>query len=169
MTAITGSYLMSGVEPGPMGAGQANITPYQIFDTADQEIVIGVTNERIWRRFCEAAGKPEWRTDPRYETNSARTLNRPAMIADIEALLATAPAAHWIERLEAAEVPCGAVNKMAQILEHRQILARGAVVDVEGLRQTGCPMRFEGVEPRYQRPQCLGESTQAVRAEFSAD
>ena len=166
MTAITGSYLMSGVEPGPMGAGQANITPYQIFDTADQEIVIGVTNERIWQRFCAAVDKPEWLADPRYDTNSARTVNRPDLVADIEALLATQPAAHWLGCLEAAGVPCGAVNKMAQIMEHRQVTARGAVVDVEGLRQTACPMRFDGVQPRYKRPQALGEATEAIRAEF---
>jgi crotonobetainyl-CoA:carnitine CoA-transferase CaiB-like acyl-CoA transferase len=162
MSAITASCLIAGKEPAPMGVGQSNISPYQIFQCKDDQIVIAVTNERIWQRFCTALGRLEWLTDPRFQGNGERNRNRAALVDEIRAVLATAPAADWIEKLEAAAVPCGGVQTVSQILNQRA----DTVVDVEGLKMVGNPMHIAGVESEYRRPPKLGEHTQAVLKEF---
>ncbi len=162
MTAITASYLIAGKEPAPMGVGQSNIAPYRSFQCQDGEIVVAVTNERIWQRFCGALERPGWLTDNRFLGNAERTRNRTALAKEIHAVLANAPAAHWIEKLEAASVPCGGVQTVSQILEQQA----GAVVDVGGLQMVGNPMHIAGVETEYRRPPELGEHTEAVLREF---
>ncbi len=162
MSAITASFLIAGKEPAPMGIGQANITPYQMFQCADGEIVIAVTNERIWQRFCEALGQPGWLADSRYQGNAERTRNRAALVAEIHSVLAGASAAEWIARLEAAAVPCGAVQTVPQMLGQRP----DVVISAGDLRLVGSPMHFAGVETEYRRPPRLGEQTEAVLREF---
>ena len=164
MSAITASCLVAGKEPAPMGVGQSNISPYQIFQCKDDQIVIAVTNERIWQRFCGALERPGWLADPRFHGNGERNRNRAALVEEIHARLATAPAANWIEKLESAAVPCGGVQTVSQILNQRADI----VVDVGGLKMVGNPMHIAGVETEYRRPPSLGEHTQAVLKEFEA-
>jgi len=145
-----------------MGIGQANITPYQIFQCSDEQIVIAVTNERIWERFCGALGRVDWFEDSRFLGNGERTRNRAALVAEIEAVLVGAPAAAWIAKLEAAAVPCGGVQTVAEMLGQRP----DVVVEAGGLRLVGSPMHFGDVETEYRRPPRLGEHTEAVLREF---
>ena len=126
--------------------------------------MIAVTNERIWQRLCEALERPEWFIDSRFQGNAERIRNRVGLAAEIEAVLATACVAEWIEKLEAASVPCGGVQTISQMLNQRA----DAVVDVEGLRMVANPMHIAGVETAYRRPPVLGENTEAVLREFCA-
>jgi crotonobetainyl-CoA:carnitine CoA-transferase CaiB-like acyl-CoA transferase len=162
MPAITASYLIAGKEPAPMGVGQSNIAPYQSFQCQDDQIVIAVTNERIWQRFCDALARPEWLIDGRFQGNAERTRNRTALAEEIHAVLATASAVHWIDKLKAASVPCGGVQTVGQILDQRD----AAAVDVEGLKMVGNPMHISGIDTEYRRPPRLGEHTRAVLDEF---
>ena len=171
MCPITGSCLMTGREPAPMGTGQANIVPYQMFRCLDGYIVAGAPNERLWRRFAEALGRPDWCEQECYRTNEARMAHRSQLIAEIEGVLGTANASHWIESLERAEVPCGEVLNVSRILEHPQLAARGSIVEMHHpalgtLRNIGYPARFEGITQTYRAAPLLGEHTSDVLAEF---
>jgi formyl-CoA transferase/CoA:oxalate CoA-transferase len=152
MTPLTAAYLLAGHEPRPMGTAQPNIAPYQMFLCRDASIVIGVTNERIWERFCAALSRPEWLAAGRFRGNAARNHNRGELVSAIEEVLRGDAAAAWLERLEKHEVPCAPVLTIAQILNHPHVQARGAVADVDGLRMVGSPLRFAGFEPVYRRP-----------------
>ncbi|MGH9662231.1 MAG: CaiB/BaiF CoA transferase family protein [Bryobacteraceae bacterium] len=167
MCSVAPSYLLAGVEPPPMGTGQANIVPYQLFDCADGQVMCGAPNDRIWERFCEALERPEWLADERYRGNRARVRHRAELVAAVEETMRARPVAQWLERLESHGVPCGPVLTIGQVLNHPQVVARGVVVETEHpelgrLRMVGSPMRFDGEPPRYSPPPRLGEHTQKI-------
>ena len=96
--------------------------------TQDGYIMIGAAGEAIWRRFAEALGHAEWCDDPRFASGPLRMQNREALEAEIEAVFATAPTAHWDNVLAAAGVPCGPVNNYDQLFNDPQVQHRGLVV-----------------------------------------
>jgi crotonobetainyl-CoA:carnitine CoA-transferase CaiB-like acyl-CoA transferase len=168
MPPLTAAYLLAGVDPAPMGTAQPNIAPYQMFRCQDSDIVIGVTNDRIWERFCDALGRPDWLADERYRGNASRNRHRSELVAEIEALLRTQPAARWLELLENAEVPCAPVLRIAEILNHPHLSAREVIAEIPdsgGMRAIANPMRITGLEPRYVRPPELGEHTEKIKRE----
>ena len=89
--------------------------------------MIGAAGEAIWKRCAEALGHAEWCDDPRFATNQQRVRNRPALEDAMEAVLTTAPTAHWVAVLEAAGVPCGPVYDYAQMFADPQVRHRGLV------------------------------------------
>ncbi len=172
MNAATSWCLLTGEEPAAMGVGQSNIAPYQIFQCQDQPIVIGVPNQRLWRRFSAALERPDWTADERYLDNAARNRNRSSLVAEIEKTLLRQPAAHWLGVLEQHEVPCAPIQQISEILRHPQVAARDVIVAVDHaglgpIRLVGNPMRFAGFQPAYRPPPRLGEHTAAVREEFA--
>ena len=97
--------LVSGKDPPRQGITHPNIVPYQPFDAADQPIIIAIGNERQFERLAAICGHPEWADDPRFADNAARVANRARLIALIADVIATRPAAEWLEQLEAAGIP----------------------------------------------------------------
>lgn len=165
MAPLTSGYLMAGIEPRPMGTAQPNIAPYQMFRCRDGSIVIGVTNDRIWERFCQALERPGWLAEERYRGNGSRNRHRGELVAAVEDVLSAGNAEEWLQRLERHEVPCAPVLTVAQILNHPHLAARQSVVDAGGLRMVANPMRFQDFTPGYAAPPELGEHTDAVRRE----
>ena len=167
---VTGT-LLTGQEPERVGTAQHNIVPYQMFHCRDAPIVFGSPNERLWQRLCEALEHPQWLEDPRFQGNAARNQHRAELVGEMEAVLRTRPAAHWLERLERCEVPCGPVCSISEALSLPQVAARGTVVECDHaelgrLRLVGNPMRMAGTPFAYRAPPGLGEHTQAVMQEF---
>jgi len=163
MAPLTSAYLMAGKEPQPMGTAQPNIAPYQMFRCRDAPLVIGVTNDRIWERFCHALERPDWLADERYRGNRSRNAHRAVLVSAIESVLLERSAAEWLERLTQSEVPCAPVLTVAEILKHPHIAARGILVEADGLKMVGNPMRFAGFEPEYKAPPALGQHTDQIR------
>ncbi|MBI3965388.1 MAG: CoA transferase [Chloroflexi bacterium] len=125
-------YFGSGEVPKPMGSAHRLAAPYQAYRTGDDRyIVIATTNESLWSRCCDALGLEPLVGDPRFESNAKRAANKEALAAIIEERLATQPAQHWLDRLEAAGVPSGPVNTLDQVFTDPQVLARGMVAEVE--------------------------------------
>lgn len=168
------NYFATGKVPGRMGTGHPNIAPYQAFRAADGWMIIGVANDGLWRRFCEALGFDGLRDDPRFRTNSDRTRNRAELAAILQEAFCTKPMAAWLEPLEAAGVPCGPINDVAQVLSDPQVAAREMVVGlphpkVPDLRVPGVPIKLDGLRAadHFRRPPpLLGEHTAEVLAEL---
>ena len=136
----TGLYLATGEVAVPRGSRHRLAAPYEALKTADGYIAVGVTSQRLWKRFCQALTVPDLETDPRFATPTERIANRDQLQERIEAILARGPTAHWEELLLAQGVPCGPVNTIAQAVNDPQIVARGLLAEVEGRRFTRAPV-----------------------------
>src|SRR4029453_18344983 len=112
--------LVSGKDPPRQGNTHPNIVPYQPFDAADQPIIIAVGNDRQFSRLAQICGHPEWTNDERFATNAARVANRAEIVRLVAAVIADRPAAEWLERLEAAGIPAGPINRISQALSDVQ-------------------------------------------------
>jgi crotonobetainyl-CoA:carnitine CoA-transferase CaiB-like acyl-CoA transferase len=77
---------------------------------------VSVVNEGAFKRFCAVIERPEWLTDPRYQRNAVRIANRPALLAELEAIFITRPATTWVAAFEAADIPCGPVNTVSEAM-----------------------------------------------------
>jgi crotonobetainyl-CoA:carnitine CoA-transferase CaiB-like acyl-CoA transferase len=168
------NYLATGRIPGRMGTGHPNIAPYQAFEAADGWMIIGVANDGLWRRFCDALGFAELKDDPRFRTNNDRTANRAELAAILQAIFRTKPKAAWLEPLEAAGVPCGPINNVAEVLSDPQVAAREMLVHiphpkVPDLRAPGVPIKLDALRAAdhiRRPPPLLGEHTAEVLAEL---
>jgi CoA:oxalate CoA-transferase len=150
-------YTTTGEIPGPMGARHPSITPFEAFATGDGNIIIAAGNDALFARLAAALGRPDLADDPRYRTNALRNRHQEALKAEIEGVLQSAGTGHWIEVLEAAGVPCGPVNNIAQAIAHPQTDARNMLVAVDDpvagpLRLAGNPMKFSAFADPPTRP-----------------
>jgi len=167
------NYLTTGKAPGRAGNAHQNIVPYQVFAAADGHVVIAVGNDSQYAKFCEIAGRPDLAADPRFASNAGRVRNRAALVPLLEAIVRDRPAAFWAEKLEAAGVPCGPINSIAQALGDPQAVARGIRVDLPHpvggtVPLVGMPIRMSGSSPNYERPPpLLGQHTDEVLRELA--
>lgn len=144
-------YTTSGEIPGPLGARHPSITPFEAFKAKDGDIIIAAGNDALWLKLTEALGHPELAQNPNYKTNPLRNQHQPQLKAEIDAILSTNTRDHWIALLEAAGLPCGPVNNVAQAIAHPQVEARNMLVDVADattgpLRLVGNPMKFSAFD-----------------------
>ncbi|MEY3269455.1 MAG: hypothetical protein RL480_2215 [Pseudomonadota bacterium] len=122
-------YAVSGVAPGPLGARHPSITPFAAYACQDGHIVIAAGNDALWAALLDALDPGALKANPRFATNALRTEAADTIATILETALMTAPAAHWLPRLEAAGVPCGPLHDVAQALAHPQVRARGMVIE----------------------------------------
>jgi crotonobetainyl-CoA:carnitine CoA-transferase CaiB-like acyl-CoA transferase len=166
------SYLVSGAQPPRLGNGHPSIVPYQLFPSQDGHVILAVGNDAQFQRFAEVAGAAELARDPRFATNQNRVLNRDVLVPVLEALMRTRPTAQWMAELELAGVPCGPINKFADLEANEQVVARGVFKTIPhpsagSMRSVANPMRFSrtGVEDE-RAPPLLGVDTEGVLREF---
>jgi crotonobetainyl-CoA:carnitine CoA-transferase CaiB-like acyl-CoA transferase len=165
-------FFATGQSVGPTGSAHLLTAPYQAFRTRDGWINIGGANQANWERIAEVLGHPEWRTDPRFATNSDRMRNLDALSEAMNAVLATRGKDEWIAAFDAAGVPVGPVNTIGEALSHPQVAARGMVVDLVhpqagATKALGCPIHFSATPTRIDRPApMLGEHTRELLREY---
>ena len=140
-------YTSTGEIPGPMGARHPSITPFEAFATADGNIIIAAGNDGLFIKLAQALGRGDLAENPLFKTNPLRNQHQEALKAEIESVLREAGTDHWIAVLEAAGVPCGPVNNIAQALAHPQTEARNMLVAVDdptmgSLQLAGNPMKL---------------------------
>jgi crotonobetainyl-CoA:carnitine CoA-transferase CaiB-like acyl-CoA transferase len=149
--------------------------PDLIFRTADGYIAAGTVSDAEWRGLCGVLGKPEWIEDPRFHTGAARSANITERVTLIGEVLRHETSAAWLEKLDAAEVPCAPVLTRRELLDDPQVVANGLVVqyDQPGLgriRQARPAARFERTPSRIRRPAPgIGEHTREILAELGDD
>lgn len=132
----------TGEIPRPLGARHPSIVPFAAFRTGDGHVVIAAGNDQLFRRMCGALQRPDMAEDPRYATNAKRAEHVVALGMEIEEVLQMQPTAHWLGVLEAAGVPCGAINDVSQVVADPQIAARNMLVTLEGFEDS--PVRVAG-------------------------
>ncbi len=143
-------YVSTGEVPGPLGARHPSITPFEAFRTADGWMIVAAGNDGLFRRLCVALDRAALADDPRFANNDRRTMNATALKAELEAALAGRGTADWLAAIDAAGVPCGPINDVAQALADPQIAARNMVVTADDaragrLRMAGNPIKLSGV------------------------
>lgn len=124
------SYLNSRHNPVRLGNGHPNIVPYQVFETADDPIIIAAGNDSQFRKLCVLANIEEVATDARFATNAARVVNREAIVEIVNQALKTKPRAYWLSECEKVGVPCGPVNTLEQVFNDAHVQQRGAEISM---------------------------------------
>jgi formyl-CoA transferase len=161
--------LVSGVASKRMGAGHPNIVPYQPFNAKDQPIIIAVGNDRQFAKLAAIVGHSDWAADPAYATNAARVSVREKLVPLIADIIATKPAAEWLDQLEAAGIPAGPINTISQALADPQAAHRGAQISAGGgalgeVPMVGSPIRIDGERSDAPLPPpALGEHGDLLR------
>jgi CoA:oxalate CoA-transferase len=140
-------YTTTGEIPGPMGARHPSITPFEAFATDDGHIIIAAGNDGLYVKLTEALARPDLAQNPLFATNPLRNQHQAALKAEIEAALSGGTTEHWLAVLEAAGIPCGPVNNVAQAVAHPQVEARNMLVDCDDpvtgpLKLAGNPMKL---------------------------
>jgi crotonobetainyl-CoA:carnitine CoA-transferase CaiB-like acyl-CoA transferase len=165
------NYLTTGAPPRRLGNAHPNIVPYQDFPTADGNFILTVGNDGQFRRFAEVAGQPQWADDPRFATNKQRVAHRAELVVLIRQATVFKTTAEWVSQLEAAGVPCGPINDLAQMFQDPQVLARELAVSLAHplageVPQVASPIRLSETPVQYRHaPPLLGEHTDVVLGE----
>jgi crotonobetainyl-CoA:carnitine CoA-transferase CaiB-like acyl-CoA transferase len=168
---VASNYLNGGRVPGRMGNEHPNIVPYQTFPACDGEIAVAVGNDRQFARLCALLGRPELAEDERFAHNDQRVRHRDELVPILAELFRQAPANVWMERLNAAEIPCGPIQTLDRVFADPQVRAREMVqsfsLPTGGLaRVVGNPMKFSETPVVYRSaPPALGEHTEEVLRE----
>jgi CoA:oxalate CoA-transferase len=110
-------YLNAGIVAEPIGSGHPSMTPFEVYPTADRDIVIALGSEKDWPRFCSALELPELIDDPRYQTDAARIDNRASMNRILNALLQRNSSDYWQQKLLAVSIPCTIIENIKSIAE----------------------------------------------------
>ena len=157
------NFLVSGEDPPRQGNTHPNIVPYQPFEAADRPLVIAVGNDRQFARLAELSGHPEWASDPRFATNSARVANRDEIVGLVAEAIRAQPAAYWFDRLEAAGIPAGPINRISEAIADVQAQHRHMVRTIAGVPMVGSPVRIDGERSDSDLPPpALGEHTDEI-------
>ncbi|HUZ65849.1 MAG TPA: CoA transferase [Acetobacteraceae bacterium] len=168
-------WLMDGEVPGQAGNNHPTSIPTGVFATADGHINIAAAGGDIYRRLCDALGAPQLAADPRFATADARSANRDALNAEIEAITRTVASAEWVERLNRAGVPSGPINRIDEVFADPQVrhLGMAAPVDHPALGRidlVGQPITLSRTPWALRSPTPeAGEHTDAVLRELGYD
>jgi crotonobetainyl-CoA:carnitine CoA-transferase CaiB-like acyl-CoA transferase len=130
------NYLVNGAKlppPQRMGNAHVNIVPYQVFEVAPKVsgerdfMIVAVGNDGQYAKFCDVAGHPELATDLRFAKNTDRVKNRQVLVPLLEEIMLKRTKADWLSALEAAKVPCGAINNLSEVFADPHVTARQMV------------------------------------------
>jgi crotonobetainyl-CoA:carnitine CoA-transferase CaiB-like acyl-CoA transferase len=178
------NYLVRGREegkvPGRAGNAHANIVPYQVFEVAPdaqgqpQHIILAVGNDGQFAKFCAVAGRPELATDARFALNQNRVRHRDVLVPLLTEVLKTRGKADWLSALEAARVPCGPINNLAEVFADEHVRSREMVHTwahplADAVDLVASPMKLGATPVRNDLPPpLLGQHTAEVLGDWLA-
>ena len=168
---------MAGIEARQIGNGSVSRKPTASrFRAGDGYIVLAVLTEKQFVNLMKALGRPDALADPRFKDWPSRTENEPALREIIEAAMATDDPRTWEMRLTAADVPCGSIWKVHEIVRHPQLEHRDVLQTIDTrygpMELVGAGFRLEHGSPSLDRePPILGEHTDEILKEagYSAE
>ena len=168
LTYTAGIYFASGEVTTRRGNDHPSVVPYQTLRAKDAWMNLGIANDSLWRRYCDAIERPDLRDDPRFALAPDRVKPRDVLVPIIVELSASRTVKEWVQLRGAAGVPCGAIRNVGEVCEHPQLLERGKVVDVPHptagtVKLMGMPIELSDTPGRIEaHPPLLGEHTEEV-------
>ena len=166
------NHFATGEEPHRIGNDHAIVAPYGMFRTRDGEVALAPSQEQSYQRLLDALALPGLRDDPRFATNDLRVRNRAAINAAIEARLMAETTEYWIDKLNAAGVPCGRVMGLGEMFADPQVIDQEMMLSQEHpghgtVKMLGFPIKFALAPCRLRRPAPeLGADTDTVLREL---
>lgn len=165
-------WLMKGEVAGQAGNDHPTGIPTGVFPTSDGMINIAASSGRLWGRFCEAIGRPDWRERGDWATQAGRSAHRAAINAAIAEVTRERPATHWLALFELAGIPCGPINAIDRVFADPQVRHLGLARPVEHPRlgtelMVASPLNLSGVPKDIRTPPPeAGADTDAVMGEI---
>ncbi|HYD94532.1 MAG TPA: CoA transferase [Noviherbaspirillum sp.] len=164
-------YLGSGEVPRRSGGTDSVIAIYQTFHTADYPMTLGLGNDAIWKRFCEAIGRTDMAEDQRFADNAGRRACRPEIVQEIQSILLRKPRTHWLDLFANARIPAGPINRLDQVVSDPTLTERGLFYATRrngaAVPQVGLGIRFDGNFNSHRKdPPRLGEDTRHAFASW---
>jgi formyl-CoA transferase/CoA:oxalate CoA-transferase len=167
---VGSSYLNAGASPGRWGNSHPNIVPYEAFRGSDgRYFVVGVGTDTLWKQFVRVMGvQKDIGDDRRFSSNAERIKNREILVPLLQNIFQQQPAAAWLNKFEAAEIPAAPINTVAEAVESSQTRARGLIIQLEhpaigSAKSIANPIRFSNTPVSYRLPPpLLGEHTSEI-------
>lgn len=171
MTPKLVSYMGTGVVPRRTGGTDSVVAIYQVFETADEPMTLGLGNNNTWQRFCKAVGREDLLNEPALINNAGRVVERSRLVAEIAPILRTRSRAAWLELFNREKVPAGPINSLDQVVADEELRNRGLFYSVDDsgidLPQVGLGITVDREVAGCARPpQHLGQDTESVLAEI---
>jgi len=155
VSLLASQCLASGETPTKQGSGASSIVPYKAYATQDSgEIVVAAGSDGLFFRLADELGKPEWKSDSRFIDNPSRVQNQGDLYRKLDEIFVTGSVQHWVERMDAAGIPCSPVQDISQMLAHPQTIALDLLQELPGsdMRYLGLPLSFDGNRPTSVTP-----------------
>ena len=168
------NHLASGKVPPRLGNQHPNIVPYQVFaGQGDAHFILACGNDSQFAKLCDVLAV-DWHTDKRFMTNPQRVAHRELLCGELSKKFAEQPRTYWLEVLDQAGIPCGAIHNIAEALAMPQALAREMVVDFapqgSPVRALGNPIKLSASPVTYRSPPPkLSEHTDSTLADLGYD
>ncbi|MGF1525297.1 MAG: CaiB/BaiF CoA transferase family protein [Candidatus Competibacterales bacterium] len=158
-----------GKAPRRVGLSHPSIAPYGAYPCAGGgQVVFGIQNPREWQRLCDKIlGDSALAHDPRFVDNNARVVHRLDLDAIINACFAGLTPDQVTARLEAADIPCGRVNEVANLVDHGQLRTVAATLGVDRVQLIRPPVEWQGETVTLGAVPALGAHTQAIKERFA--
>ena len=166
------AYLATGRVPGRMGSAHPSLVPYQAFPSADGHFILGCANDGLWKRLCPAIGLDDLTEHPKFQTNTHRVEHREELVSILTEHFQCRRTQEWLDTIGKAGVPCGPINRISDVVEDPQVLAREMMVSlphpqVPDLRVPASPLKLSDTPPTMKMyPPGLGEHTDQVLSEL---
>lgn len=162
-------FLMTGKPVERLGSGHPQLVPYQAFETLDHEfLIIGILNERFWRKFCEAVARPDWLTDARFQDNTSRVQHREDMVSEVAHIIKQRNSDEWLACFSSFDVPVTLVATFESLFSDEQVHVNGMVQELHHdkigpVKVLGTPFHFGATPAALQSaPPLLGEHSRSV-------
>lgn len=172
---LASNYFATGEIPARSGNDHPIAAPYGLFKTRDEPIAVAPNDDVFFGRLMDALGLSHLKTDPDFASNPLRVKNRERLNAAVEGVLVQNTAAHWIDLINGAGIPCGPVHSLAGVFDDPQIKHQQMAIDIPHpghgpVRVLGFPMKFceQPCQIRYPAPD-LGQHTAEVLAEVGVE
>ncbi len=162
------TYLATGENPPRIGNTHPTIVPYQVFRTCDGAMILACGNDNLFGKFCAVAGCEALAQDARFARNGDRVANRALLVPVLAETFLKRTTADWVRALDAAGVPCGPINTLAQAFAEPQAQARGMQFTLPhplagAVPLIGSPMKFSGTPITHELPPpVLGQHSEEI-------
>ncbi len=167
------AFWQRGTEPVRAGSGHESLCPYQVFDTLDRPMILGVANDALWLAFCRVAAMPLLAARTEFRTNSDRVRHRVECVHEVASIMRSRTRDDWLAALSEAGIPASPVHSLGEVSAHPHTKASEMVFEyansegrlIKGVAQ---PLRFDGIRPDARAcPPALGADSRDILLEFN--